>query len=58
MYRLVGKLPFWAYVVGQIGKDFAAFVAITLFPMYMYRKCQNMNDIDHSCACANGIFIR
>ena len=37
MYQLVTKMPFWAYAVGQVGKDFAAFVAISLFPLYMNR---------------------
>ena len=40
MYELICKIPFWAYVVGQIGKDFAALVAISLFPMYINRKLE------------------
>ena len=40
MLKLTGKMPFWAYSVGQIGKDFAALMAIQLLPMYMNRNCQ------------------
>ena len=36
--KLVTYLPVWGFIIGCIGKDFAAFTAMQMFPMYMNRK--------------------
>ena len=36
--KLFTYLPVWGYIIGCIGKDFAAFTAMQMFPMYMNRK--------------------
>ena len=35
--KLFTYLPVWGFIVGCIGKDFAAFTAMQMFPMYMNR---------------------
>lgn len=36
--KLFTYLPVWGFIIGCIGKDFAAFTAMQMFPMYMNRK--------------------
>ncbi|CBY16228.1 unnamed protein product, partial [Oikopleura dioica] len=39
--KLFTFLPVWGFIIGCVGKDFAAFTAMQMFPMYMNRKGLN-----------------